>query len=128
MPALPVTTASLIASAPNDVHSDFDGDGRSEILVMNTGMGVLSYGDVTAGGITWNFIGGLASGWQVLSTGDFSTAGGGLSDYGASFGVHAGGSASNGAIIPTANMGSSTVLDSSGNPIRTGRAICAGDP
>jgi hypothetical protein len=67
-----VTTASLIASAPSDVRSDFDGDGRNEILVMNAGMGVLSYGDVTSGGITWNFIGGLASGWQVLDVGDFN--------------------------------------------------------
>lgn len=51
----------------------------------------------------------------VLSVGDFAP--GGLSDYGASFGTDASGSNSNGAIIPVANMASSTVLDAAGNPI-----------
>jgi prepilin-type N-terminal cleavage/methylation domain-containing protein len=40
----------------------------------------------------------------VLSTSDFSPVGGGLSDYGACFGTDGSGSASNGAIIPVANM------------------------
>jgi prepilin-type N-terminal cleavage/methylation domain-containing protein len=53
----------------------------------------------------------------VLSIGDFVPAGGGLSDYGACFGTDASGSASNGAIIPTANMANSTVLDANGIPI-----------
>jgi prepilin-type N-terminal cleavage/methylation domain-containing protein/prepilin-type processing-associated H-X9-DG protein len=53
----------------------------------------------------------------VLSTGDFVAAGGGLTDYAASFGTDANGSNSSGAIIPTANMASSTTTDASGNPI-----------
>ncbi len=53
----------------------------------------------------------------VLSTGDFVSPGGGLSDYGASFGTAANGSNSNGTIIPTADMANSTTTDSSGNPI-----------
>jgi len=44
----------------------------------------------------------------VLSVNDFSTAGGGLSDYGASFGTNnsggGGGSNANGAIVPVADM------------------------
>jgi prepilin-type N-terminal cleavage/methylation domain-containing protein/prepilin-type processing-associated H-X9-DG protein len=53
----------------------------------------------------------------VLSTGDFTPAGGGLSDYAASFGTGADGSNSNGVIIPTANMGQSTTTDSAGNQV-----------
>ncbi|OWK34747.1 hypothetical protein FRUB_09589 [Fimbriiglobus ruber] len=53
----------------------------------------------------------------VLSIGDFVPAGGGLSDYAACFGTEASGSNSNGAIIPTANMATSTTTDSSGNAI-----------
>jgi prepilin-type N-terminal cleavage/methylation domain-containing protein len=43
----------------------------------------------------------------VLSVNDFVTAGGGLSDYAACFGMAADGSNSNGAIIPVARMGQS---------------------
>jgi prepilin-type N-terminal cleavage/methylation domain-containing protein/prepilin-type processing-associated H-X9-DG protein len=43
----------------------------------------------------------------VLSTGDFVATGGGLTDYAGSFGTGADGSASNGAIIPVANMNQS---------------------
>lgn len=53
----------------------------------------------------------------VLSIGDFLSPGGGLSDYGASFGTDATGSTSNGVIIPTANMSNSTATDANGNPI-----------
>src|SRR5262249_22167812 len=53
----------------------------------------------------------------VLSTGDFKSPRGGLSDYAACFGTGANGSNSNGAIIPTANMNKSTVPDSARNPI-----------
>ena len=53
----------------------------------------------------------------VLSTGDFVSPGGGLSDYGACFGTDADGSQSNGAIIPTANMNSTTTTDVNGNPV-----------
>jgi prepilin-type N-terminal cleavage/methylation domain-containing protein/prepilin-type processing-associated H-X9-DG protein len=53
----------------------------------------------------------------VLSTGDFSPAGGGLSDYAASFGTAANGSNSDGAIIPTANMATSLTTDASGVPV-----------
>ena len=53
----------------------------------------------------------------VLSQGDFVPAGGGLSDYGASFGTDANGSNSDGAIIPTYNMANSTTIDASGNPV-----------
>jgi prepilin-type N-terminal cleavage/methylation domain-containing protein len=53
----------------------------------------------------------------VLSLGDFASPGGGLGDYGASFGTDASGSASNGAIIPTADMAHSLTTDSSGNQI-----------
>ncbi|HZZ79921.1 MAG TPA: DUF1559 domain-containing protein [Gemmataceae bacterium] len=53
----------------------------------------------------------------VLSQGDFVPAGGGLSDYGASFGTSADGSASNGAIIPTFDMANSLTTDASGNQI-----------
>jgi prepilin-type N-terminal cleavage/methylation domain-containing protein/prepilin-type processing-associated H-X9-DG protein len=50
----------------------------------------------------------------VLSTGDFATPGGGLSDYAACFGSDNSGSNSNGAIIPTAAMNKSTTDDASG--------------
>ncbi len=53
----------------------------------------------------------------VLSTGDFVAAGGGLTDYAASFGTGANGSSSNGVIIPTANMATSVTTDASGNAI-----------
>jgi prepilin-type N-terminal cleavage/methylation domain-containing protein/prepilin-type processing-associated H-X9-DG protein len=53
----------------------------------------------------------------VLSSGDFVSAGGGLTDYAACFGTDADGSNSNGAIIPTANMNKSTTTDASGNLI-----------
>jgi prepilin-type N-terminal cleavage/methylation domain-containing protein/prepilin-type processing-associated H-X9-DG protein len=53
----------------------------------------------------------------VLSIGDFVPAGGGLSDYGASFGTDANGSSSDGAIIPTYDMANSTTTDASGNPV-----------
>jgi prepilin-type N-terminal cleavage/methylation domain-containing protein len=53
----------------------------------------------------------------VQSQGDFVASGGGLSDYGACFGVAANGSNSDGAIIPTANMGQSTTTDANGNPV-----------
>lgn len=53
----------------------------------------------------------------VLSINDFKTPGGGLGDYAACFGTGANGSNSNGAIIPTANMNSSTTVDASGKPI-----------
>ncbi len=53
----------------------------------------------------------------VLSSGDFATPGGGLSDYGACFGVAANGSDSTGAIVPTADMAGSTTTDASGNPV-----------
>ncbi len=53
----------------------------------------------------------------VLSVGDFVPAGGGLTDYAASFGTGANGSNSNGVIIPTANMAASTTTDVSGNAI-----------
>ena len=43
----------------------------------------------------------------VLSTGDFVATGGGLTDYAACFGTGGNGSASNGAIIPVANMNQS---------------------
>jgi prepilin-type N-terminal cleavage/methylation domain-containing protein len=51
----------------------------------------------------------------VLSVGDFAPAG--LGDYGACFGTDNLGPNSNGVIIPTANMNSSTTLDAAGNPI-----------
>jgi prepilin-type N-terminal cleavage/methylation domain-containing protein len=53
----------------------------------------------------------------VLSTGDFTTPGGGLGDYGACFGSGANGSSSNGAIIPDADMNNTATYDASGNPI-----------
>jgi prepilin-type N-terminal cleavage/methylation domain-containing protein len=53
----------------------------------------------------------------VLSQGDFVAAGGGLSDYGASFGTGANGSNSNGAIIPTYDMNNSTTTDASGKAV-----------
>jgi prepilin-type N-terminal cleavage/methylation domain-containing protein len=53
----------------------------------------------------------------VLSHGDFVPAGGGLSDYGASFGIEANGSNSNGVIIPTYDMANSLTLDAKGNQI-----------
>jgi len=53
----------------------------------------------------------------VLSHNDFATPGGGLGDYGASFGTEISGSNSNGAIIPTADMADSLTTDSSGNQI-----------
>jgi hypothetical protein len=53
----------------------------------------------------------------VLSQGDFVPAGGGLGDYGASFGTAANGSSSNGVIIPTKDMANSLTTDASGNLI-----------
>jgi prepilin-type N-terminal cleavage/methylation domain-containing protein/prepilin-type processing-associated H-X9-DG protein len=53
----------------------------------------------------------------VLSTGDFIAAGGGLTDYAASFGTAADGSNSNGVIIPTADMANSLTTDSAGNQV-----------
>lgn len=53
----------------------------------------------------------------VLSVNDFVPAGGGLSDYGASFGTAANGSNSNGVIIPTYDMANSLTTDASGNQI-----------
>jgi prepilin-type N-terminal cleavage/methylation domain-containing protein len=53
----------------------------------------------------------------VLSSNDFTPAGGGLSDYGACFGTDANGSNSNGAIIPTPRMAASATLDAAGQPI-----------
>ncbi len=53
----------------------------------------------------------------VLSRNDFVPAGGGLSDYAASFGIAANGSNSTGAIIPTANMAQTTGVDANGVPI-----------
>ena len=53
----------------------------------------------------------------VLSQNDFATPGGGLGDYGASFGTEINGSNSNGAIIPIADMADSLTTDSSGNQI-----------
>lgn len=54
---------------------------------------------------------------NALSVSDFVPAGGASGDYGACFGTAASGSTSNGAIIPIANMNTSTTTDSSGNPI-----------
>ena len=51
-----------------------------------------------------------------LSTGDFVAAGGALSDYAASFGVHANGSNSVGAIVPLAAMGTTVTTDAAGRP------------
>ena len=48
----------------------------------------------------------------VLSIGDFVPAGGGLSDYGASFGTEANGSNSDDAIIPTYDMANSSTTHS----------------
>jgi prepilin-type N-terminal cleavage/methylation domain-containing protein len=53
----------------------------------------------------------------VLSQNDFATPGGGLGDYGASFGTEISGSNSNGAIIPIADQTNSLTTDSSGNQI-----------
>ena len=53
----------------------------------------------------------------VLSINDFVPAGGGLGDYGACFGTEASGSASTGAIIPTADMANSVTVDALGKPI-----------
>lgn len=52
-----------------------------------------------------------------LSTGDFVVGGGALSDYAASFGVHANGSNSNGAIVPLVAMGTTITTDAAGNQI-----------
>ena len=52
----------------------------------------------------------------VLSTGDFATPGGALTDYAASFGTAANYTASNGAIIPNLPQ---VAVDPSGNPILT---------
>ena len=51
----------------------------------------------------------------VLSKGDFVPAGGGLSDYGCSFGTDADGPDSNGAIIPVVNSPNPISTDAGGN-------------
>lgn len=52
----------------------------------------------------------------VFSTGDFDPAGGGLSDYGASFGSENHNWKCDGVIIPTYKPGATTTNDPSGNP------------
>jgi prepilin-type N-terminal cleavage/methylation domain-containing protein len=53
----------------------------------------------------------------VLSQNDFASPGGGLGDYGASFGTDPNGSNSSGAIVPIPDMNHSLTTDSSGNQI-----------
>ncbi|WP_246173419.1 DUF1559 domain-containing protein [Limnoglobus roseus] len=57
----------------------------------------------------------------VLSTGDFVPAGGGLTDYAASFGTAASGSASLGVIIPTADMANSVDTTVTPNKLKPNR-------
>jgi hypothetical protein len=58
--------------------TDFHNDGLANLLVENTA-GTVEVGEVSAGKVSWQVMGGLGSEWKFVANGDF--LGDGLSDY-----------------------------------------------